>query len=79
MKLPRNTDADDLVKALSRLGYRVVRQSGSHLRLQCSDPLHSLTIPNHSPLRIGTLASILSDIATRRRIDKESLIKLLFE
>lgn len=78
MKLPRDTDAADLVKALSRLGYRVVRQSGSHIRLQCTDPLHSLTIPNHRPLRIGTLAAIVADVAARRRLDKEALAKLLW-
>jgi predicted RNA binding protein YcfA (HicA-like mRNA interferase family) len=35
MKLRRDVDAAELIKALSKLGYRVVRQSGSHIRLQC--------------------------------------------
>ena len=35
MKLPRDLDSADLVKALARLGYRVTRQTGSHLRLTC--------------------------------------------
>ena len=78
MKLPRDMDAAELVKALARIGYQVVRQSGSHIRLQCADPLHSLTIPNHRPLRIGTLAAILADIAALRRIDKDALMKLLW-
>ena len=30
MKLPRDTDARELIKALQRIGYHVVRQSGSH-------------------------------------------------
>lgn len=34
MMLPRDTDARELIKALQRIGYNVVRQSGSHIRLQ---------------------------------------------
>lgn len=33
-KLPRDVNADDLVKALCRIGYAVVRQTGSHIRLK---------------------------------------------
>jgi predicted RNA binding protein YcfA (HicA-like mRNA interferase family) len=78
MKLPRDVDAAELIKVLSRVGYRIVRQSGSHIRLQCAEPSHSITVPNHRPLRIGTLASILAEIATYRRIDKEALIQQLW-
>lgn len=35
MKLPRDVDAAELIKALAKIGYRVVRQSGSPIRLQC--------------------------------------------
>ena len=33
MRLPRDVSGDDLAKALAALGYRVTRQTGSHLRL----------------------------------------------
>lgn len=33
MKLPRDLSGSELAKALGRVGYRIVRQSGSHLRL----------------------------------------------
>ena len=33
MRLPRDVSGDDLAKALGHLGYRVTRQTGSHLRL----------------------------------------------
>lgn len=33
MKLPRDVSGDDLSGRLSLLGYAVVRQSGSHMRL----------------------------------------------
>jgi predicted RNA binding protein YcfA (HicA-like mRNA interferase family) len=78
MKLPRDMDAAELIKALARLGYRVVRQTGSHIRLQCDDPMHALTVPNHRPLRIGTLAAILADVADQRRMEKDALARLLW-
>ncbi len=79
MRLPRDMDALDLVKALHRLGYQVVRQTGSHIRLHCEQPVaHSLTLPNHAPIKLGTLAAILLDIATARRISKEELARQLW-
>lgn len=78
MKLPRDLDAAQLVKALARIGYKVVRQSGSHIRLQCDEPMHAVTIPDHRPLRMGTLSAILGDIAARRDLDREGLLDILF-
>ena len=51
MKLPRDIDAAQLIKALGRVGYKVVRQTGSHVRLHCDEPAHTITIPSHNPLR----------------------------
>jgi predicted RNA binding protein YcfA (HicA-like mRNA interferase family) len=77
--MPRDLDAPDLIKALQRIGYRTVRQSGSHIRLQIDKPKpHALTVPNHAPLRIGTLSAILSDVASHHDLTKESLLELLF-
>lgn len=79
MRLPRDVDASELIKALHRIGYRTVRQTGSHIRLQTDDPQpHALTVPNHSPLKLGTLAAILSDVADHRGITKAALAQLLF-
>lgn len=78
MKLPRDLDAASLIHALSHLGYRPVRQSGSHIRLQCDEPAHAITIPNHRPLRIGTLSAILADVAIAHGIERERLIGMLF-
>ena len=77
MKLPRDMDAAQLIKALNQIGYRVVRQSGSHIRLQCDNPVHSITIPNHRPLRVGTLAAIVADVAAARQTDRDELLKVL--
>ena len=32
MKLPRDLSAEDLIQKLANLGYRVTRQTGSHIR-----------------------------------------------
>jgi predicted RNA binding protein YcfA (HicA-like mRNA interferase family) len=77
MKLPRDMDAAELIKALARLGYQPVRQSGSHIRLQCNDPAHAITIPNHRPLRVGTLAAIITDVAAQHDMQRDALIELL--
>lgn len=60
MKLPRNISGNELIKKLGKLDYEVTRQTGSHIRLTTETKgKHSLTIPAHNPLRIGTLSSIL--------------------
>ena len=50
-----------VVKALERVGYCVVRQRGSHTRLRDeSDPDHlPVTVPNHRTIKPGLLRQIL--------------------
>jgi predicted RNA binding protein YcfA (HicA-like mRNA interferase family) len=80
MKLPRNVSAQNLVKASKKLGYEVTRQTGSHLRLTTlQNGQHHITIPNHDPLKIGTLSAILSDIAVHFNMSKEQIIQAIFE
>ncbi len=79
MKLPRNISARDLIKALSTLGYLVTRQEGSHIRVTTEqEGTHHLTIPDHDPIRIGTLASILGDVADHFGISRDELLERLF-
>ena len=79
MKLPRDVSGRQLVKSLAALGYRVTRQTGSHIRLTCEQPKqHHVTIPNHDEMRIGTLAAILGDVAAHHGLSREELIKKLF-
>jgi predicted RNA binding protein YcfA (HicA-like mRNA interferase family) len=78
MKLPRGVSADRLIRALERLGYVVMRQKGSHVRLRHDGPpAHMITIPLHNPLKIGTLHGILSEVAQRRSISAESLAEMI--
>jgi len=52
-----------VIKALERIGYRIVRQRGSHIRLRDeADPNHlPLTVPNHKTIKPGLLRKILRD------------------
>jgi predicted RNA binding protein YcfA (HicA-like mRNA interferase family) len=38
MKLPRGVSADHVIRALEGLGYAVIRQKGSHVRLRHEGP-----------------------------------------
>jgi predicted RNA binding protein YcfA (HicA-like mRNA interferase family) len=79
MKLPRDPSRSDLVKARGRLGDRVTRQSGSHIRLSTDQPTpHHLTNPSHDPLKVGTLAAIPGDVAARLKIGRDELLRRLF-
>lgn len=79
MKLPRNLTGAQLIRALEQLGYKPTRQAGSHVRLTCLLPKeHHLTVPLHDPLRIGTLASILTDVAAHHGMARDTLITKLF-
>jgi predicted RNA binding protein YcfA (HicA-like mRNA interferase family) len=56
MKLPRGVSAGRLIRTLEGLGYEVLRQKGSHVRLRHEGPpVHTVTVPLHSPLKTGTL------------------------
>jgi predicted RNA binding protein YcfA (HicA-like mRNA interferase family) len=45
MKLPRDVSADRVVQVLERLGYVVIRQKGSHVRLKHHGlPVHAITV-----------------------------------
>jgi predicted RNA binding protein YcfA (HicA-like mRNA interferase family) len=79
MKLPRDVSGAELAKLLSTLGYRVTRQSGSHIRLTCQEPQqHHVTIPNHADLRVGTLAGIIGEVAVNRGVSRDELVQTLF-
>jgi predicted RNA binding protein YcfA (HicA-like mRNA interferase family) len=79
LRLPRDVSGDDLAKALADLGYRLTRQTGSHLRLTTVERgEHHVTIPRHAALRVGTLAGLLSDVAQHFGLTREELIERLF-
>ncbi len=50
---------DDAVSILTRMGFRFVRQTGSHMILRRDDPFAQVTVPRHKVLDRGTLRSII--------------------
>ncbi len=77
-KLP-TVSGQALIGFLKSLGYAVVRQRGSHVRMQKLTPAgrHKLTIPDHNPVAKGTLADILGKVSIWCQIGKHELIARL--
>jgi predicted RNA binding protein YcfA (HicA-like mRNA interferase family) len=68
-----------LISCLTTMGYRVVRERGSHVRLEKSTEagIHKITIPNHNTIAKGTLNDILTRVSIWSQVPKEKLIELL--
>jgi len=68
-----------LIKVLCRdWGFSQVHQEGSHVISQTETPGHQrLSVPNHNPLRIGTLNSIVRAVATHKGVDRQTVLDSL--
>ena len=66
---------EKVIKALQRDGWVVVRQKGSHIRLQKheGDEVLKLTVPAHRPVKRSTLSHILK----QARLPVEKFIELM--
>ena len=62
----------DTIRALGKVGYRIVRTEGSHVRLNCPGR-PPVTVPLHRELDRGTLRSILR----QAQLGPEEFIALL--
>lgn len=80
MKIPRDLTGREIALSLKKYGYQISRQTGSHIRLTTIvNGEHHVTVPNHNPLRIGTLNSILKDVANHLGLERDELLFELFE
>jgi predicted RNA binding protein YcfA (HicA-like mRNA interferase family) len=78
MKLPRDVAGPDLANALRKLGYEVTRQRGSHIRVTTQrNGEHHEVIPQHHPIKPGTLSSILKSVGAHHRMTIEQLLTTL--
>lgn len=76
MKIPRDLSGSELAKALRVLGYERVRQDGSHIRLTTRQGgEHHVTVPNHNPIKLGTLTGILKAVAAHHKLAIEELAR----
>ena len=65
----------EIVRALQRDGWMVVRQRGSHVRMQkhLVNEVLKITVPAHRPVKRSTLAHILKQV----RLDVDQFLALL--
>ncbi|MBI3859722.1 MAG: type II toxin-antitoxin system HicA family toxin [Thaumarchaeota archaeon] len=49
----------DVVKVLGKNGFRIVRQSGSHIALSSLDGKRRVIVPRHDEIKPGTLLNII--------------------
>jgi predicted RNA binding protein YcfA (HicA-like mRNA interferase family) len=79
MKTPRSLAAKELIKLLKVYGYEVVSQKGSHIKVTTRlMGEHHLAIPNHNPIKTGTLNAIIRQVADYLGKDKEDVFSELF-
>ena len=78
MRLPRDIRGRDLQRALTALGYRVSRRRGSHVRVTTQiNGEHHEVIPDHNPIKIKTLSSILKSVAAHHGLTVDELLEIL--
>ncbi len=64
----------DVIKALSKIGYEIDHQTGSHIILRHKNPPYRrLTVPNHGEIAKGTLLAIIKQAG----LNREEFLQLL--
>jgi len=73
-KIP-SLDYEKVIKALQRDGWVIVRQKGSHIRLQkhVENEVLKIIVPAHKPIKRSTLSHILK----QARITLDDFLKKL--
>ena len=81
MRLPRDLFGQALIRLLRLYGYERTRQVGSDVRLQSDfrGHMHHVTVPDRDSLRVGTLKSILSDVADYLSVERSKPGRELFQ
>lgn len=77
-KLPQPS-GHGVIRLLQHLGYQVIRQHGSHVRLEKVTLIgeHAITVPIHKVLAKDTLNDILKRVSLWNNISKKELIDRL--
>ena len=74
MKLPVMSGRD-VIKALAKVGFREIRQKGSHIILvrESKEEKRGVVVPNHKEIDKGTLLEIIRQSGLK----KEAFLKLI--
>ena len=77
MKTPRDLSGRELVRILCRhWRLRGIETRGSHIILQTETPARQrIPVPDHNPLRLGTLTSILRFVSQHKGVEKEDVLR----
>ncbi len=69
--MPKLYSSRQIIKALSRIGFVIISQRGSHVKLRgkFDGEVFTAIVPNHKEVALGTLQSILKQAG----ITKEEL------
>lgn len=71
--MPKLYSAREVVVRLKRLGFAIVSQKGSHIKLRGirDGKLQTAIVPNHKEVAMGTLSSILKQAnVTKKELDE---------
>lgn len=60
MKLPRDVNGEEAAKALRRLGFVEIRQTGSHRILRKEE--RTVVVPMHRPIKPATLKGLIEQV-----------------
>ena len=82
MRLPRDLSGGEVARLLGRhYGYRINRNRGSHTTVTAETPSgvrHSVTVPRHRNVSLGTLDAIVGDVAKAFGLAKMEVRETLF-
>ena len=79
MRIPRDISGKEMIKLLSIFGYEITHQKGSHIKVTTNqNGQHHIAVPNHDPIKIGTLNGIISQVANHLAVTKNEIIEKLF-
>ncbi len=79
MKIPRNLSGQELIKLVGVYGYEITNQRGSHIKItKQQNGEHHIAVPNHHPIKIGTLNGIISQVANLLALSKKEILENLF-
>lgn len=67
--MPKLYSAREVINALKRAGFKIISQKGSHIKLRGirEGKLHSVIVPNHKEIALGTFSSILTQANLTRK------------
>ena len=82
MRLPRDLSGEEIARLLRRhYGYQLSRNRGSHMTVAAQTPSgtrHSVTVPRHRNVSVGTLDAIVGDVAKAFGLAKVEVLDALF-